>query len=160
MIDIGKKEYSKYNKYEEKMSGLKTLPKKVNENQRRPEEMVKYLKLMKHYKIDCDLSEFIHNKYYREDMMNKLDTNNIVTTKITKEKKVDDELDYELVSESDGEGIFEEEEIEEEIEADLDAEDEKDDEEIDDEHDNDVNVIKKSIAALDKEVPLIINDNE
>jgi hypothetical protein len=135
----------------------------VNDNKRRAKEMVKYLKVMKHYRVDYDQYEFIYNKYYREEMMKNVDTNNNVTTKITKEKKLDDDkLDYELVSESDGEGNFDEEEIQEEIEAELYVEDKNDDEEIDDEDDNDPNgnVINKSIITLDKEIPSVINDNE
>jgi hypothetical protein len=55
------------------------------------------MKLMKHYKVEYDLTEFVFNKYYREEMMKNVDTNNVTSTKITKEKKVDDDkLDYDL----------------------------------------------------------------
>jgi hypothetical protein len=142
-----------------RISGLKIKLKKLNDNQKKAKEMVKYMKLMKHYKIWYDLSELIFNKYYLEEMMKNVDIGNVTTTKITKEKKIDDKLDYDLTSESDGEEKYDKEEILEQIEAQLDMEDE-DDEEIDDEDDNDCNVINKSITALDKEIPSVINDNE
>jgi hypothetical protein len=158
--NIAEKESNKFNEYWGKISGLKTLLKKANDNKKKAKEMVKYMKLMKHYKIECDLSEFIFNKYYREEMMKNIDIGNVTTTKITKEKKVDDELDYDLDSESDDEEKYDKEEILKQIEEELDMEDEDDNEEIDDEDDNDDNVINKSITALDKDIPSVIKDNE
>jgi hypothetical protein len=93
---------------------------------------------MKHYKVKYDLSEFIFNKYYREEMMKNVDTDNVISTKITKEKKADDEkLDYDLVSESDDDEKYDKEEILKNSEDQLDIEDEGDNEEIVDEDDND-----------------------
>jgi hypothetical protein len=158
--NIGKNKQNLFNEYWEKMLGLKTKLKKPNDNRKKAKEMLKYMKLMKHYKVEYDLSEFLQNKYYREEMMKNVDTNNVITTKITKEKKADDDdkLEYDFVSESEDEQKYDDNEIEAQIEAELDGENE-DDEEIVDEDDNDGNVADKSIAALDKEVPSVISNN-
>jgi hypothetical protein len=157
--NVAEKESNKFSEYWERISGLKILLKKPNDNKKKAKEMVKYMKLMKHYKIECNLSEFVFNKYYREEMMKNIDTNNVKSTKITKEKKVDDKLDYDFTSESDDEK-YDKNEFLEQIELQLDEEDEYDNEEIVDEDDNDGDVINKSITALDKEVPPVISNNE
>jgi hypothetical protein len=116
---------------------------------------------MKHYKVEYDLTEFVFYKYYHEEIMKNVDTNNVTSTKITKEKKVDDDkLDYDLVSESDDDEKYDKEEILKNIEEQLDVEDEDDNDEIVDEDDNDGNVINKSITTLDKEIPSVISNNE
>jgi hypothetical protein len=89
--------------------------------------MVKYLKIMNHYKIDYNLSDFVVNKYYREEMMKNVYANNY------KEKYVDFELE--------NLGDVNEEEIEEIIEGQLDYEDEDDEEIVDD--DNELNVTEE-----------------
>jgi hypothetical protein len=116
------------------MSGLKILPKKVNDNKRKAKEMVKYLKVMRHFGIDYDQSEFICNKYYREEMMKNVDDNNY------REKYVD----FELENLED----FDEEEIQEDIEGAQDIEDEE--EQIDDEDDVNGNVTEEPESEGEK----------